>query len=170
MLKAAFHMDNTAENILYMGIDQDGSDVLVELTAECFQNLCYDGITFSALSTWEGYSRGIILCCRNPKKSLEPNPASGGSEDGSVGTIEGPEEPDFLSRFFAPKAGINEDPVTGSAHCRLGPYFGAKLDKKSVVGRQTSIRGGTVECVILEDDRMQIIGTALTTVSGSLYL
>jgi PhzF family phenazine biosynthesis protein len=55
-------------------------------------------------------------------------------------------EVDFVSRFFAPKAGIPEDPVTGSAHCTLVPYWSARLDKKELHARQLSARGGELFC------------------------
>jgi predicted PhzF superfamily epimerase YddE/YHI9 len=80
-----------------------------------------------------------------------------------------PLQPDFLSRFFAPKAGMDEDPVTGSAHCVLGPYFASKLGKEMVIGKQTSERGGIVECWV-SPEKVILTGTAVTTMSGTLYL
>ena len=74
---------------------------------------------------------------------------------------------DFVSRFFAPRAGVAEDPVTGSAHCALGPYWQAKLGKDTLVGRQLSARGGTVQ-VRVEGDRVKLGGTAVTVVKGVL--
>lgn len=66
-------------------------------------------------------------------------------------------------------AGINEDPVTGSAHCVLGPYFASKLGKDSVVGQQMSARGGFIECMIT-DESVQLTGTAITAMSGILWM
>lgn len=77
------------------------------------------------------------------------------------------QKPDFVSRFFAPRAGVAEDPVTGSAHCALGPYWQAKLDKNPLVGRQLSARGGTV-MVSVEGDRVKLGGTAVTVLKGVL--
>ena len=74
---------------------------------------------------------------------------------------------DFVSRFFAPAVGINEDPVTGSAHCSLGPYWGAKLGMKEMVGYQASARGGVVE-VRLQGGRVMLGGRAVTVTSGQL--
>lgn len=74
---------------------------------------------------------------------------------------------DFVSRFFAPGAGIPEDPVTGSAHCGLGPYWAAKLGKQELVGYQASARGGTVR-VRLEGDRAHLGGHAVTVLRGEL--
>jgi PhzF family phenazine biosynthesis protein len=58
---------------------------------------------------------------------------------------------DFISRFFAPAIGIDEDPVTGSAHCALGPYWGALLKKKELVGYQASKQGGMVKVTVLKE-------------------
>lgn len=77
------------------------------------------------------------------------------------------EEYDFVSRFFAPKVGVNEDPVTGSAHCTLAPYFGLKLGKDEMVGYQASLRGGVVG-VVLSGERVLLKGKAVTVIRGEL--
>ena len=74
---------------------------------------------------------------------------------------------DFVSRFFSPQCGINEDPVTGSAHCCLAPYWADRLGKVSVVGHQASSRGGTVTCEVA-GDRVHLTGTAVTVLEGRL--
>lgn len=74
---------------------------------------------------------------------------------------------DFVSRFFAPAYGIPEDPVTGSAHCALGPFWSARLGKTELVGRQLSRRGGVV-CVRLAGNRAFLRGRAITTLRGEL--
>jgi PhzF family phenazine biosynthesis protein len=74
---------------------------------------------------------------------------------------------DFVSRFFAPAAGVNEDPVTGSAHCCLGPYWARKLGKNELTGYQASARGGVVK-VRVGDDRVYIAGQAVTVMRGTL--
>lgn len=71
------------------------------------------------------------------------------------------QEFDFVSRFFAPALGIDEDPVTGSAHCCLGPYWSEKLGETSLMAYQASERGGTVS-VIVQDDRVILGGQAVT--------
>ncbi len=68
---------------------------------------------------------------------------------------------DFVSRFFAPAVGIDEDPVTGSAHCRLGPYWQIRLGKSDLRAYQASKRGGEMR-VIVESDRVNLIGQAVT--------
>lgn len=74
---------------------------------------------------------------------------------------------DFVSRFFAPQAGIDEDPVTGSAHCCLGPFWRTRLDKTSFTAYQTSPRGGVVR-VRVEGDRVKLGGQAVTVMRGEL--
>ena len=74
---------------------------------------------------------------------------------------------DFISRFFAPAAGVNEDPVTGSAHCCLGPYWQAKLGPAELTGYQASARGGVVR-VRMRGDRVFLIGQAVTVLKAEL--
>jgi len=74
---------------------------------------------------------------------------------------------DFVSRFFAPCAGVDEDPVTGSAHCSLAPYWAEKLGKTELVGYQASTRGGTVRCRVV-GDRVLLSGRAVTVLCGQL--
>jgi PhzF family phenazine biosynthesis protein len=74
---------------------------------------------------------------------------------------------DFVSRFFAPRAGVAEDPVTGSAHCALGPYWQSRLRKNSFVAYQASSRGGTVR-VEVRGDRVRLGGQAVTVLRGTL--
>jgi PhzF family phenazine biosynthesis protein len=73
----------------------------------------------------------------------------------------------FVSRFFAPATGIPEDPVTGSAHCALGPFWGERLGRSELVGYQASRRGGTVR-VRLAGDRVHLGGQAVTVLRGEL--
>jgi PhzF family phenazine biosynthesis protein len=74
---------------------------------------------------------------------------------------------DFVSRFFAPAAGIDEDPVTGSAHCVLAPYWSKKLGRGEMTGFQASTRGGVVR-VRLAGDRVILGGHAVTVLRGEL--
>jgi PhzF family phenazine biosynthesis protein len=76
---------------------------------------------------------------------------------------------DFISRFFAPGSGIDEDPVTGSAHTALGPYWGAKLGKTEMTGFQASARGGIVK-VRLNGDRIKLAGQAVTVMQATLLV
>lgn len=76
---------------------------------------------------------------------------------------------DIVSRFFAPKAGIPEDPVTGSAHCTLIPYWSNKLGKKELIANQASVRGGDIYCTD-RGDRVLLAGYAMTYMEGTIRL
>jgi len=115
-------------------------DYLVEVDSEAtVRTMAPD---FTALRKVE--ARGIIVTAR----------ADGGKFD-------------FVSRFFAPGSGIDEDPVTGSAHCSLTPYWAPLLDKLEMTAYQASARGGVVR-VRLAGDRVKISGQAVTVMVGEL--
>lgn len=76
---------------------------------------------------------------------------------------------DFVSRFFAPGAGIDEDPVTGSAHCILTPYWAARLGKTEMFARQISARGGEIWCK-LAGDRVILTGETVEIITGTISL
>ena len=76
---------------------------------------------------------------------------------------------DFISRFFAPQVGIDEDPVTGSAHCALTPYWAAKLGKTTLTAFQASERGGTLH-LRLNGARVTLGGHAVTVFDGHLVV
>lgn len=99
---------------------------------------------FRRLAAATGESRGVIVTSRS----------------------ESPEF-DFLSRYFAPGVGIDEDPVTGSAHCCLGPFWAARLGKNDLSARQASARGGSMR-VRLEGERVALTGQAVTVLRGEL--
>lgn len=76
---------------------------------------------------------------------------------------------DFVSRFFAPKLGIPEDPVTGSAHCALAPYWATKLGKLNLQAKQVSRRGGEIGCQV-QGDRVILSGQAITYMVGEISI
>lgn len=78
-------------------------------------------------------------------------------------------EADFVSRFFAPAAGVPEDPVTGSAHCTLVPYWARRLGKTQLQARQVSARGGELFCVY-RGERVTIAGRAVRYLEGTIHL
>jgi PhzF family phenazine biosynthesis protein len=117
-------------------------DYLVELKSEtAVRSLKPD---FSRLKTFP--VRGVIVTARSDEPQF-----------------------DFVSRFFAPAAGVNEDPVTGSAHCALGPYWADKLNKNPLVGFQASARGGVVR-VCITGERVLMSGHAVTVMRGELLV
>jgi len=77
------------------------------------------------------------------------------------------EKVDFVSRFFAPRAGIPEDPVTGSAHCTLAPYWSARLRKTSLIASQLSARGGELRCE-MAGERVLISGATVEYLRGEI--
>ncbi|WP_026425747.1 PhzF family phenazine biosynthesis protein [Actinokineospora inagensis] len=89
------------------------------------------------------------------------------SARGVIVTAPGDRGADFVSRCFYPAVGIDEDPVTGSAHCTLAVYWGRELTRSSLVGAQLSARGGIVR-VVLDGDRVRLTGRAVTILTGRL--
>jgi PhzF family phenazine biosynthesis protein len=103
-------------------------------------------------------------------RALKPDLAALGRfpARGIIVTSRAPGRPyDFVSRFFAPGAGVDEDPVTGSAHCCLGPFWGRRLGKQEMLAHQASARGGMVR-VRLAGDRVRLAGRAVTVLRGEL--
>lgn len=78
------------------------------------------------------------------------------------------EHVDFVSRFFAPKYGVDEDPVTGSTHCTLTPYWCAQFGKNTLVAQQISARTGSIRCK-LHNDRVLLHGQAVLIIEGKFY-
>ena len=78
-------------------------------------------------------------------------------------------ECDFVSRFFAPAVGVNEDPVTGSAHTTLTPFWAHRLNQLSFEAVQLSLRGGYLKCT-LAGDRVLIAGRATTYLVGEIFI
>lgn len=87
---------------------------------------------------------------------------------GFVVTAAANDDADFVSRFFGPGVGVPEDPVTGSAHCALGPYWADRLGRTRLTGRQVSARGGTVGVTVHPDGRVHLSGHAVTVFRGEV--
>ncbi len=103
-------------------------------------------------------------------RSITPNQALLGQLDlrGVIITAPGVDV-DFISRFFAPKFGIPEDPVTGSAHCELAPYWAKQLGKNILTARQVSRRGGNIMCEV-KGDRVVLSGRAVTFMEAEMTI
>jgi len=123
-----------------INIQKRGDDVLVHVTSDAFKLISPNLSKIVEIDT-----RGVMVTCQAPDDSPY----------------------DFFSRFFAPKCGIDEDPVTGSAHCALAPYWAQILKKNSMFARQTSSRGGDVH-VEVQGSRVIILGSAVFTLRGHL--
>jgi len=128
----------SANEVRYVG--RGGTDYLVEVDSE---------VTVRELHP--DFARLVAVECRGVT-------VTSASVDGAC---------DFVSRFFAPKVGVNEDPVTGSAHCRLVPYWSARLGRVEMLAHQVSARGGVL-LVKLDGDRVRMAGQAVTVVRGEL--
>jgi predicted PhzF superfamily epimerase YddE/YHI9 len=90
--------------------------------------------------------------------------------NGVIVTSKGCSPYDFVSRYFTPWVGINEDPVTGAAHTVLGPYWSRILGKKKMTAYQASSRGGTLVVRVSSNNRVDLIGNAVIVSKGELYL
>ncbi|MCP4574013.1 MAG: PhzF family phenazine biosynthesis protein [bacterium] len=119
-----------------------------------------------------GHSRDLLveLADENAVRSLTPNIPAMAALDylGIIVTACGAEA-DFVSRFFAPRAGIDEDPVTGSAHCTLVPWWAERLDRDEMTAHQVSTRFGDLACR-LAGDRVQMGGHAVTYQRGEVVV
>ncbi len=117
-------------------------------------------------------SRDLFVVCEEEEqvRRLAPDLAGLATLDclGVIVTARG-SHCDFVSRFFAPRAGVPEDPVTGSAHCTLVPYWSKRLGKKQLHALQLSGRGGELFCVDMES-RVLIGGRAVTYLSGTIRI
>ena len=130
-----------AVNALLLNTGGNRMDYLAELESEsAIRNLNPDFGVIAKLG-----KRGLIVTAR----------------------AEGDADHDFVSRFFAPAFGIDEDPVTGSAHCALAPYWSERLGQDELLGYQASRRGGYVR-VRVAGDRVHLGGEAVTVFAGEM--
>lgn len=128
-----------AEQVIYNGYFD--SKILIEINKEA--DLLALNPNFDGLKRLPG--RGILVTVK--------------TDDSKI---------DFKSRYFAPWVGVNEDPVTGSAHCALAVYWGKRLNKMYLKGYQASERGGYVEMQLLPNQRVKLIGNAITVIKGTM--
>jgi len=124
----------------YVGMSQ--YDVLVQVESETI--VCGISPDFGALA--DVPVRGVIVTARSSTPTY-----------------------DIVSRFFAPAVGVNEDPVTGSAHCCLAPFWAKRLGKQELVAYQASTRGGLLHLAV-RGDRVRLGGKAVTVLSGELLV
>lgn len=141
--KPANHPALSALGVNILACEKNRDNYLVEV--EDYKTLMACSPDFKALAALD--QQGVIVT------------ASKGSPSGY----------DFASRYFAPSAGIDEDPVTGSAHCFLAPYWAAKLNKATFRALQASKRTGILD-VAISGDRVLLSGRAVTTLEGALQI
>lgn len=129
-------------------------------------------LPFLGETLWTGRNRMdwfVQIADESHLRALEPDFAAIAALGmrGLIVTARG-RETDFVSRCFYPQSGVPEDPVTGSAHCALGPFWALRLPTNDLMGYQASRRGGTVR-VGVRGDRVRLEGRAVTTLEGVLY-
>ncbi len=130
-----------ALGVTALGLYKDADDYMVEVATEAeLRSLAPNLATIKELPV-----RGVIVTTRSTTEGF-----------------------DFISRFFAPQVGVNEDPVTGSAHCCLTPFWAGKLNKNELTAYQASARGGVIQ-VRLEGDRVVLGGQAITVFSAQWF-
>ncbi len=112
----------------------------------------------------------LVFECQDDIATIQPNlPLIAGlDKSGIIVTAKGKRH-DFVSRFFAPAQGVNEDPVTGSAHTVLIPYWAGQLKKQKFNAFQLSARGGELQCRLV-DDRVQIAGKCVLYMKGEIFV
>lgn len=129
-----------------------------------------DALGASILELWGSRDYMAVLESETAVRALQPNMEKLKRMDRfAVIVTSAGKEYDFVSRFFAPSKGVNEDPVTGSAHCTLAPFWSARLSKNPIRGFQASRRGGEVHCKV-EGDRVLLSGTAVKFLEGFITL
>jgi PhzF family phenazine biosynthesis protein len=144
------------------------ADILTPLTITADLQKC---TTANILEAYQGRSDFMfVLADEKAVKTshFDQLAISNLGQRGVIVTAEG-KDVDFVSRFFAPAYGIPEDPVTGSAHTTLTPYWSERLGKKNLTARQVSPRGGYIKCE-LKGDRVLISGQAVKYLEGNILI
>ena len=155
-------------------IEKSGDQIILDFPADKFYPAEIPAHTIEALKikpteTYWGMN-DLLLVYENEQQIIDINPnfdlLNKVRSRGVCVTAPG-DQVDFVSRFFAPQSGINEDPVTGSAHTTLIPYWSDRLGKFKMVARQLSKRGGTLYCE-MKDERVNIGGKAIHYLTGEI--
>lgn len=175
------HLAYTAATVTFttrsgeLRVTRDGADLCMDFPVSrpmpCAppQHLI-DGIGRQPTETLAADDYIAVLADEAAVRTIEPNPVALEQLDlrGVIMTAPG-NGFDFVSRFFAPKYGIPEDPVTGSAHCALTPYWAKRLGHDHLTAAQVSTRGGTIRCE-LQGERVTLAGSAVTVMEAELLL
>lgn len=167
-----FHSDRSGE----LGVLRQGDKLVMDFPAYSATKVEPNAAIALAvgmvpLETWETQGNMVMLLFRNEAdiRSIEPEMSALSKlpYDEVIVTAKGDGETDFVSRMFAPKLGIPEDPVTGAIHCSLIPYWAKELGKGNMFARQVSRRGGELFCE-LAGDRVKIGGSAVLYLKGEI--
>jgi PhzF family phenazine biosynthesis protein len=146
----------------------------IDLMSENFSSAfaaCFDQEILACYKTTKDANYLILFNDEAAVRNLEVNIPSLKQlgEFGVIVTAQGEGGVDFVSRYFAPSFGIDEDPVTGSIHCALAPFWAERLQKGSLQAEQVSERGGRLECVV-EEQCVRISGAARLYLKGSIWV
>ena len=173
------HLDRDARSVLFQSkggvlrVDRRADVLVMDFPALPATRVAEVPALASALGatpveTWRAKSYLAVFESERDVRALSPDFEAIRELDvfGVIATAPG-ERVDFVSRFFAPKAGVPEDSVTGSAHCTLTPYWASRLDKTALHARQISARGGEIWCEIA-GDRVKLGGRVKPYLSGTI--
>jgi len=156
-------------------VERDGAVLVLDLpsrrTEPCATpEVLVQGLGQAPLEVRRAKSYMAVFATQQDIVSIKPEMQCLGQLDCSGIIITAPgDQVDFVSRFFAPRLGIPEDPVTGSSHCTLIPFWAERLSKKKMTALQLSARGGELSCEYV-GERVKIGGKAITYLSGEIEL
>lgn len=177
------HLGTSSSNITFrsqrsgtLGVSRQGDLVVLDFPAyplrdiETLPELATANVP--PLRSWETQGNMLMMLLRNEEevRSLQPDMQKVAQlpYDEVIITAQG-DTADFVSRMFAPRIGIPEDPVTGAIHCSLIPYWAEKLGKNKLFAKQLSARGGELFCE-MAGDRVKIGGNATLYLKGEIYV
>ncbi len=125
------------------------------------------GIESGVIGVWKSDDLIVLVDKKSIIEGLTPNfnTLAAFEMRGIIVTAE--DDDDFVSRWFGPQVGVNEDPVTGSAHTFLAPLWAARLGKAELIAQQGGERKGILHCIVRDDERVEIYGAACMTIEGA---
>lgn len=166
---------NTRSGLI--GVESDGEIFVLDMPVAKFSPVTapaciVEGLGVNPKEVYKGQDYMVVLSSAEEVAALRPNYTLLQQVEarGVIVTARGDGDVDFVSRWFGgPEVGIDEDPVTGSAHCMLVPYWSQVLAKRQLVAKQVSERGGDLRCE-LAGDRVKVGGRAVLYLSGEIHL
>ncbi|MEJ7848444.1 MAG: PhzF family phenazine biosynthesis protein [Pyrinomonadaceae bacterium] len=168
-----FHSDRSGE----LGVAKDGDLMILDFPSYPMNEIEQSAELAQAvgkipLRMWESQGNMVFLLMESESdiRALEPDQSTLAKIEFDEVIVTAPgDDSDFVSRMFAPRIGIPEDPVTGAIHCSLIPYWAEQLGKDKLFARQVSERGGELFCE-LKGDRVRIGGHATLYLKGEIYV
>lgn len=175
------HLNDTGKRLRFstrsgvLAVDRQGDYLILDFPARPaarskISDAIVDALGMRPVEVWDARDLMAVFDSEDNVRSLRPDMAKVAMLDAfAVITTAPGMNCDFVSRFFAPKAAVPEDPVTGSAHCTLIPYWSRRLGKRELLARQVSARGGELHC---RDggDRVNIGGQCVTYLEGVIHI